>query len=156
MKMKSVLMNNRKKAYEIVTEKGDRFIFPYSQQQPNPTSDNKIVDLYIDKELGNEGFTYILKDGSEGAVLMDFILEYNRDPDYMRDMLLYELSLKAQKQLEKSKYSKREIIRRLGTSPAQFYRLVDQTNYTKSVDQMLNLLQALDWEVEFIIHDNSA
>jgi len=156
MKIKTVEKNNRKKQYEIVTEKGDNYIFPYSQQQPNPSQGNKIVKLFVDPELGCEGFTYFLEDGGEGSILMDYILHYNRDPAYMRDMLLYELSVEAQDQIKKSKLSKREIIRRLNTSPAQFYRLVDQTNYTKSVDQMLNLLQALDCEVEFIIHDNSA
>ena len=52
--------------------------------------------------------------------------------------------------------SKREIIRRLGTSASKFYRLIDQTNYRKSVDQMLNLLHALDCEVELIVRPKSA
>ncbi|TMQ69656.1 MAG: hypothetical protein E6K81_14405, partial [Candidatus Eisenbacteria bacterium] len=43
---------------------------------------------------------------------------------------------------------KREIIRRLGTSAAQFYRLLDQTNERKSVDRLLALLQVLDCDVE--------
>ena len=43
------------------------------------------------------------------------------------------------------------MIRRLGTSPAQLYRLLDQTNYAKSVDQMLALLSVLDCEVELVV-----
>ena len=46
---------------------------------------------------------------------------------------------------------KREVIRRLGTSPAQLYRLLDQTNYRKSVDKLLSLLQVLDCDVELIV-----
>jgi len=42
---------------------------------------------------------------------------------------------------------RREIIRRLGTSASQFYRLLDQTNYKKSVDQVLALLNVLGCEV---------
>ena len=58
--------------------------------------------------------------------------------------------------LEASPLSKREIIRRLGTSPAQFYRLLDTTNYRKSVDKMLALLQVLGCEVEVIVREKSA
>ena len=38
-------------------------------------------------------------------------------------------------------------IRRLGTSAAQFYRLLDTTNYRKSIGQMVSLLYVLDCEV---------
>ena len=46
--------------------------------------------------------------------------------------------------------------RRLGTSPAQFYRVLDTTNYRKSVDKRLALLQVLGCEVDFIVRDKSA
>ena len=42
-------------------------------------------------------------------------------------------------------------VRRLGTSAAQLYRLLDQTNYRKSVDQVLNLLHVLDCDVDLIV-----
>ena len=66
-------------------------------------------------------------------------------------LLLYRLTLEAQKRVERSALSTRELIRRLGTSPAQFYRLLDQTNYRKSVDQLLTLLSILDCEVQLIV-----
>jgi predicted XRE-type DNA-binding protein len=53
--------------------------------------------------------------------------------------------------VDASPLSKREIIRRLGTSATQFYRLVDQKNYRKSVDQLLTLLQVLDWDVDLLV-----
>jgi Cro/C1-type HTH DNA-binding domain len=55
-----------------------------------------------------------------------------------------------------SPLSRREIIRRLGTSATQFYRLLDQTNYGKSVDQLVSLLQVLDCEVDLLIRAKSA
>jgi len=67
----------------------------------------------------------------------------------MHDLLLYKLTLEAQKQVEKSPLSKRELIRRLNTSPAQFYRILDEENYRKSIDQVLGLLAVLDCQVEF-------
>jgi hypothetical protein len=86
---------------------------------------------------------------------VDQILDYNRDPDYMRKQLLYRLTLAALDALETSPLSRREIIRRLGTSPAQFYRLLDPTNDRKSIDKMTALLQALDCEVELVVHPRS-
>ena len=50
----------------------------------------------------------------------------------------------------------RGAIRRMGTSPAQLYRLLDQTNYRKSVDQMIKLLQILDCEVDLVVRRKSA
>lgn len=118
---------------------------------PTPTRKNKIVTAYVDEELGNEGFVYALASGEEGTVHIDHVLEYNRDPSYMADMLLYKLTLWAQEAVKKSPLSTREIIRRLGTSPAQFYRLLDQTNYHKSVRQLLTLLHILNHEVEVVL-----
>ena len=69
---------------------------------------------------------------------------------------IYKLTLEAQKRIETSLLSKREIIRRLGTSPAQLYRLLDQTNYRKSVDQVLALLHVLDCDVDLVVRAKSA
>lgn len=49
---------------------------------------------------------------------------------------------------EASDLSAREVARALGTSPAQLYRLLDPTNYTKSVRQLLSLLYVLACDVE--------
>jgi hypothetical protein len=78
-------------------------------------------------------------------------LEYNNDPNYLRDQLLYKLTLEAQRRVDASPLAKREIIRRLGTSATQFYRLLDQTNYSKSVDQLVSLLQIWDCEVDLLV-----
>ncbi|MGB3941492.1 MAG: hypothetical protein WBK96_08375 [Candidatus Manganitrophaceae bacterium] len=51
-----------------------------------------------------------------------------------------------------SSLSKREIILRLGTSATQFYRLLDTTNYRKSVDQ----LHVLDCDVDLVVRAKSA
>ena len=69
----------------------------------------------------------------------------------MRDMLLYKLTLLALERMENSGLGRREVIRRLRTSPAQLYRLLDATNYRKSVDQMLTLLAVLDCTVDLVV-----
>ena len=152
MKITSVVANNRRHAFEVVTRRG-QWPFPYSKTDPSPSPRDPIVELYIDPELAREGFTYVLASGAEGSVMMDHVLDYNEEPGYMRDLLLHNLTVEALNRLETTSLSKREIIRRLGTSPAQFYRLLDTTNYRKSVDKMLALLQVLGCEVEVTVRE---
>ena len=155
MKIRSVSFNNRKKGFEVRTSK-TTFWFPYAKLAIRPTSDDPVVRAVADSEIGREGFTYALASGKEGTVHIDRVLEYNQDPDFLRDRLLYRLTVEAQKRVARSRLSRREIIRRLGTSPAQFYRLLDQTNYRKSIDQLLSLLHVLDCDVDLVIRAKSA
>jgi hypothetical protein len=147
VKIRRAKSNRRKKAFEIQTSTR-QFEFPYARATPKPTGEDPVVSVDVDKELGREAFTYELKSGRQGSVHIEQVQDYNEDPAYLRDTILYQLTLEAQKRLKSSPLSKREIIRRLGTSATQFYRLVDQTNYRKSVDQILSLLHVLDCRVE--------
>ena len=150
MKIASVTANNRAHAFETVSSRG-RLRFPYAKATPNPTVEDPVARVYVDDELGREAFTFRLVSGLEGSVHIEQVLEYNRDPRYMRDVLLYRLTLEAERRVAETQLSRREIIRRLGTSPAQFYRLLDPTNYGKSIDALLSLLQVLDCEVELVV-----
>jgi hypothetical protein len=84
------------------------------------------------------------------------VLEYNQDPSYLRGLLLYRLTLEAQKRIAESPLSKREIMRRMGTSASQLYRLLDQTNDRKSIDQVLALLQVLNCDVDLVVRAKTA
>jgi len=150
VKIKTVKHDNRKKAFEVATAR-KRYWFPYAKLEVRPSRENPVKRVYIDDELGREAFTYELQSGEQGTVHIDHVLEYNRDPRSMRDLLLYKLTLVAQERVQSSPLSTRELIRRLGTSPAQFYRLLDQTNYTKSIDQLLALLSVLDCDVDLVV-----
>lgn len=155
MKIRSVRANNRRKAFEVTAAK-KILLFPFTRLEVPPTADDPIANVYVDRELGGEGFTYVLRSGREGTVHIEDVLEYNQDPDHLRDLLLYRLTLEAQKRIAATRLAKREIIRRLGTSPTQLYRLLDQTNYRKSVDQLLRLLQVLDCDVELVVRARTA
>ena len=150
MKIASVRGNNRKHAFEVATSRGI-LPFAYSKADPRPTKDDPVADVYVDAELGGEGFTFVLKSGAEGSVHVDSVLEYNEDPEYVRKLLLHKLTVQARELVRSSHLSKREIIRKAGTSPAQFYRLLDPTNTTKSIDKMVVLLSALGCEVDFAV-----
>jgi hypothetical protein len=150
VKVRGVRINNRRRAFEVRTS-SRRLLLPFAKVDPKPTASNPIVRAFIDKEIGSEGFSYVLLSGREGTVHVEQVLEYNKDPDHLRDQLLYNLTLEAQKRVGASPLSRREIIRRLGTSATQFYRLLDQTNYRKSVDQLVSLLQILDCDVKLVV-----
>jgi predicted XRE-type DNA-binding protein len=155
MKIQSVTHNNRKKAFQVKAAK-KLFQLPYSKVDPQPGAADPIARVFVDKELGDEGFTYVLESGKEGTVHGEQVLEYNQDLGYLRDALLYKLTIEAQKRVEASALSKREIIRRLRTSATQFYRLLDQTNSRKSVDQLLSLLHVLDCDIELLVRTKAA
>ncbi len=130
--------------------------YPFAKAAPMPTPHDRIARLYVDEELGREGFTYVLESGREGTVHIDQVLEYNKDPAFLRDAMLYKLTVEAQKRVAASPLARREIIRRLGTSATQFYRLLDPTNYRKSIDHLLTLLHVLDCDVDVIVRKRSA
>ena len=156
MKIRAVRANRRRKVFETRTSNGKWLALPFARLEVQPTPEDPLARVFVDKELGREGFTYVLQSGREGTVHIDEVLEYNKDPDALRDRLLYRLTLEAQKRIAATSLAKREIIRRLGTSPAQLYRLLDQTNYRKSVDQIFRLLQVLGCDVELVVREKSA
>lgn len=153
--IQSASLDNRKRAFVLTTERGT-FSYPYVKCDPPPTSADSVTEFWIDDELAREGLTYLLASGQEGFVLVDMALDYNREPRYMRDMLLHQLTVDAVKALAASGLSKREVLRRLGTSPAQLYRLLDPADYRKSVDKMLELLSVLGCHVEMSVRQRTA
>ena len=155
MKIRSVRHNNRKKVFEVRTS-AKSLVFPFSKAEPTPTMEDPIAELFVDPEAGREAFTYVLQSGRTGTVHIEQVCEYNQDPAHLRNLLLYRLTLEAQKRIAASPLSKREIVRRLGTSAAQLYRLLDQTNDRKSVDQVLALLQVLNCEVDLVVRTKTA
>ncbi len=155
MRIRAVGYNNRKKLFDVRIGPS-RLVFPYSKAEPKPAPGDAVARVFVDEELGREGFTYELASGRHGTVHVEQVLAYNQDPSYLRDQLLYRLTLEAQQRVAGSPLSKREIVRRLGTSAAQFYRLLDQTNYSKSMDQLLALLQVLDCDVDLVVRARTA
>jgi len=150
VKIRSVTANNRRRVFEIETRVRS-YVFPYSAVEPRPWKGDPLRDVYVDEELGREGFTYVLASGADGSVHVDSVLEYNEDPSLMRDLLLYRLTVEARRCVDSSGLTIREIIRRAGTSPAQFYRLLDLSNRGKSIDKLVTLLRAVDCEVDFTV-----
>ncbi|MFV2045507.1 MAG: hypothetical protein ACC700_20025 [Anaerolineales bacterium] len=155
MKILSIKMNNHRRAFELRTYKG-RYEYPYAMLDTRPTDDDRIERVYIDPELGEEAFTYEMTSGAEDSIHIDRVLEYNRDPAYMRDLLLYRLTIEAKKLVKSSPLGIRELSRRLDTSPTQVYRLLDEENYRKSIDGVFGLLSVLQCRIDIRSQNDKA
>jgi len=114
-----------------------------------------VAEVFVDPELGREGFTYRLNSGVEGSVHVDAVLEHKEEPTYMADLILYRLTREAKDRFEASGLSVRQVSHLLDTSPTQLYRLLDPTNYAKSLRQLISLLYVLGYEIDVEIKERS-
>ncbi|MBI5507104.1 MAG: helix-turn-helix transcriptional regulator [Deltaproteobacteria bacterium] len=151
MKIRHVEVNIRKKQLELTTRAGAVYPVPLAKLKPRPSAGNAIIDVFIDRELGSEAVTYTLASGRQGTVHVDHALDYNRDPNYVAEMVLHDLTVEARRRMERADVSRRELARRLGTSVPQVYRLLDPANTTKSLARLIALLQVLDCDVRFVV-----
>jgi len=142
VKIRSVRSDARRRAFAVAVGRSV-LEFPWTQVEFVPSAKDPVVEVGPDPELGNEGFTYLLKSGAEGTVHIDHVFRFVRDPEYQRRDLLYSLTNEALDALAASGRAKRSVARQLGTSLAQVARLLDPANARKSLDEMVRLLAAL-------------
>lgn len=151
MIVRSVVLNRRKRCLDVRV--GARhYTYPCSRLTGPPSDGDRIAEVFVDPEIAREGFTVRWDSGHEETVHAELVLDYNRDPGLLREQVLYALTLEARCRLADSGLARREVIRRLRTSPAQLYRLLDPTRTRKSVDQLLRLLSVLDCAVTVAVH----
>jgi hypothetical protein len=156
MKISRVSINNRRKEFLIVTHSGTAYSYPYTEADPRPEPENRIEEVFVDKELGNQAITYSLNSGEEGSIHVEQVLEYNKDPNYMAELLIYKLTLEARKGIETCDLSRRQVAKRLKTSVPQLYRLLDPANSSKSINQLVALLHVLNCKVDLVVHRRQA
>ena len=156
MKIRRVKSANRRSEFQIETRSGATYTYPYAKCAPHPSPEDRIREVFVDKELGNEAFTYGLESGAEGSVHIEQILEYNGDPKYLANLLTYKLTVEAQHGMETCGLSRRQVAKRLNTSVAQLYRLLDPANTKKSMGQLVTLLHILDCEVDIVVRKGTA
>jgi hypothetical protein len=156
MKIRQAKVNNRKAQLELTVRSGKVFSVPYATLDPRPTPRNRIREVHVDKELGNEAVTYILESGGEGSVHIDHALEYNQDPSYLAELLTHQLTVEARRRVDRAGLSRRELARRLNTSVPQVYRLLDPANTRKSIRQLVGLLHLLGCDVKLVVDPKRA
>ncbi len=145
--IKSVNVNNYAKKITIEV-KGDVYNIPFAKLTTQPTRQNPVIEIFVDQELASEAVTYMLKNGEVDSIPFDAFLDYNRNPDYLKKMFLFEMTNVALNKLKSTQLSKNEICKRLRTSPSQLARLLDPTNTKKTMDKMLELLVILGADIQ--------
>ncbi len=93
------------------TAKGT-YELPYAKLEIAPSGTDRITRAYVDEELGREAVTYELESGREGTFHVDPVLDSNRDPGYLADLLLYRLTVAAAERVESSGLGIRQLARR--------------------------------------------
>ncbi len=94
--------------------------FPYAKADPGPSSGGSLASVCVDEELAGEAFTYRAGVGQEGTVHIEQVLDYNRDPRYLRRPPRVQAHPGCPQAGGDKPFSERELIRRLGTSAASF------------------------------------
>ena len=146
MKVVDVKVDARKKEL-LITAGRSTFRYPFAFV----SGGDAVVAAKSDPELGSEAISCFLASGETRTIHLDDIRAQLGDADYLREQMLYDMTLQALRIVRKKRVAKRALCRMLQTSPAQVYRLLDQTCYSKTVDQMLRLLQVLGCTVKLDI-----
>jgi predicted XRE-type DNA-binding protein len=155
MKIRSVKANNHKRAFVVTVFNGKEFVFPYTQLNIKPDSGNRIAKVEVDRELGKEGFTYTLESGDCDTVHIDHVLHFVNEPEYVRDLFRHRMSIAAKRLIGKRGVAKKEILRRLETSPSQLDRLINPKNTRSSLDSLLKLMVACDCKLDLVVDGES-
>ena len=152
MKIQNVKPNNHRQAFEVSIGRS-AYYYPFALLRVRPSKGNVVKEAFVDQASGGQIFKYVLQTGNEGAVHIDHVLEYNISPARLRTDVLGVLTNEARQRIKSSVLSKRAIVRRLGTSASQLYRLLDPDNHSKSIDRVIDLLEVLECDVEVKIKD---
>ena len=111
------------------------------------SSQNRFVSIGIDEELGRQGATFELADGTRGDLPADFV-RYYCDTTYDWSPV-NQLKRALRDKLEASKLSVRVLADALRTSPSQVLRLLEANRGSKQFLQLLKLADLAGYRVEF-------
>lgn len=141
-KFKTVEFNNKKRVFHLQYTSGLQLECPFSAIGLN----QKVVEAGPDLEAGGHSFFYVLEDGSKDYVPYDQPLHITQHPEYVKEQALYEMTKLINQFIRKEKISKRELARRLHTSPSQLERLLDPTNHKKELSRLIEIAALLNYE----------
>lgn len=128
-----------------------RLFYPFAMLDPRPTLKDPFIRGYADGTFGNEVVHYVLQSGKQGRISAEDVLHYYREVSELRGKVLYTLSIEAWERIQQSPLSRRQILKRLRTSASQLDRLLDETNFYKSINGVLDLLEVLGCDVDITV-----
>jgi hypothetical protein len=116
--------------------------------------DNRFASITIEADLGDQGATYELEDGTRGDFPADFVLYYS-DPTYQWSPI-NQLKRALKSKISGSKLSIRVLADALNTSPAQVVRLLQENRASKRFLQLSKLAQIAGYSIEFKLRKRTA
>lgn len=150
-KFKAIKPNYRKGVLEVMLQEGrklTRYHLPFAAfKGARVSSKNRFVSIDIDDELGRQGATYVLADGTRGDLPADFVLYYC-DPSYDWSPI-NQLKRVLRDKLDASRLSVRVLADALNTSPSQVVRLLEENRGSKQLLQLLKLAELAGYRVTF-------
>ena len=152
-KFKAIKPNYRKGVLEITLQEGrkpTRYNLPFAAFKGTKISaKNRLVSIGIDEELGRQGATFVMADGTHGNLPADFVLYYC-DPTYDWSPI-NQLKRVLRDKLDASKLSVRVVADALRTSPSQVVRLLEENRGSKQLLQLLKLAELAGYRVTFTL-----
>jgi hypothetical protein len=135
--------NNRKRAVECQIG-SQAYILPYARV--GIARDERVARVSVDRGGDHDALRYVLKwwrrraVGRVGIVTVDEAFEYYAQR--LGDRVRRKLAREAKKRVAASS---------LGTSPGQFYRLIDEGEDRVSFGQLLALLEVVGADVDVVV-----
>ena len=152
-KFKAIRPNYRKGVLEITLQEGrklSRYTLPFGALKgTRVSSKNRFVSIDPDEELGRQGATFVMADGTRGDLPADFVLYYC-DPTYDWSPI-NQLKQVLRDKLKASKLSVRVLADALSTSPSQVVRLLEENRGSKQLLQLFKLAELAGYQVTFTL-----
>lgn len=146
-RVRSVEHNNHRKVFTvgIVGRPDVTFTVPYSFAGV----DGLVETAEVDDETGGAAFLWVTRDGVEDAMLAEQILYMHRDPEVVREHLIHQLAVRADRLRRERKLSAGVLAELAGTTRERVaFLLGSSTTSGKSIDALVKLLVALGDDVE--------
>lgn len=156
-KFKSIKANYKKNVLEVALREGSKiskYSLPFAVFRDHKIgAENKFKEILVDPELGGQGASFVLDDGSKGDFPADLVLYYC-DPAYDWSPV-NQLKKSLKDKLKASKLSMRVLADALNTSPAQVMRLLEQNKVSKQLMQLFQLAELAGYHIEFQLKKKS-
>ena len=150
-KFQAIKPNYRKRVLEIALQEGRKRTYhnlPFAAfSGKRISSRNRFVSIVIDPQLGRQGATFVLADGTQGDLPADLVLYYC-DPTYDWSPI-NQLKRVLRDKLDASKLSVRVLADALRTSPSQVVRLLEENRASRQLVQLLKLAELAGYRVTF-------
>jgi len=157
-RFKKIIPNYRKGVLEIMLQEGrklNRYNLPFAIFSGiNMGARNRFTSITIEKELGGQGASYVLEDGTRGDFPADLVLYYS-DPTYQWSPI-NQLKRALKNKIADSNLSFRVLADALDTSPSQVVRLLEEDRASKQLLQLFKLAQVAGYDIEFTLKKKTA